>query len=49
VCLWSPAKGEDPLFSVSLPGEVTGLAWAPDDRRLAATGSEGDVRVFQIG
>ena len=49
VCLWSPAKGEDPLFSAALAGEITGLAWAPDDRRLAVTTSEGDVRVYQVG
>jgi WD40 repeat protein len=48
VCLWSPAKGEDLLFSATLDGEITRLSWSPDDRLLAAATSEGAIRVYKL-
>lgn len=48
LCLWSPAKSEDLLFSAKLDGEITQLCWSPDDRLLAAATGDGDVAVYKV-
>jgi len=47
VCLWLPDKHTRLVRVAELPGELTQLAWAPDDRKLAAASSAGMLRVFR--
>lgn len=47
VCLWLPHKHTRLVRVSELPGELTQLAWAPDDRKLAAASSAGMLRVFR--
>ncbi len=47
ISLWNPAKSRKLIRASELSGEITRLVWASDGRSLAASSSEGAVRVFR--
>jgi WD40 repeat protein len=48
VALWQPGKFRKALSQSDLGGGVTAVAWAPDDRGLAAAAEDGGVTVFGL-
>ncbi len=46
VCLWRPSQHDRLVRMAELGSSITQVAWAPDDRSLAAASASGVVRVF---
>lgn len=46
VVVWNPAKSERALAGIGAPSAISKIAWAPDDRRLAAGTAAGVVFVL---
>ena len=45
--LWKPSKRTEPNAIAALPAAITGVAWSPDDRLVAAIAEDGSVAVFR--
>lgn len=46
--VWRPSRGTQPVFSVSLPDEITAIAFAPDSKRIAAADASGNVEIWPL-
>jgi|ERR1700733_3576622 WD40 repeat protein len=46
LALWKPHKRRKPDAIATLPTSITGVAWSPDDRLLAAIAADGSVAVY---
>jgi len=47
--LWSPGKSKTELAAQTHASPATQLAWAPDDKRLAAGWENGEITVYAVG
>ncbi len=46
LALWKPSKRRAPDAIAALPAAITGVAWSPDDRLIAAIAEDGSVAVY---
>lgn len=49
VAVWSPTQRQQLITAGKISNGVTRVAWSPDGKKLAATGSEGAVQMLGVG
>lgn len=49
VLVWRPTRGQYPLSLTEMTGDITQLAWSPNDRWLAAGSSTGEIVLLKPG